>query len=273
MEAPAPPPAVAARGSRKLLLLLLLPPMLLLLLPAEAQKDREPEEGPRAREKACHFYAGGQVYPGEASLLSVADHSLHLSKAKISKPAPSWEGTAVINGEFKELKLTDYRGKYLVFFFYPLDFTFVCPTEIIAFSDRIEEFRSINTEVVACSVDSQFTHLAWINTPRKQGGLGPIKIPLLSDLTHQIAKDYGVYLEDSGHTLRGLFIVDDKGILRQITLNDLPVGRSVDETLRLVQAFQYTDKHGEVCPAGWKPGSETIIPDPAGKLKYFDKLN
>ncbi|XP_006257013.1 peroxiredoxin-4 isoform X1 [Rattus norvegicus] len=191
----------------------------------------------------------------------------------ISKPAPYWEGTAVINGEFKELKLTDYRGKYLVFFFYPLDFTFVCPTEIIAFGDRIEEFKSINTEVVACSVDSQFTHLAWINTPRRQGGLGPIRIPLLSDLNHQISKDYGVYLEDSGHTLRGLFIIDDKGVLRQITLNDLPVGRSVDETLRLVQAFQYTDKHGEVCPAGWKPGSETIIPDPAGKLKYFDKLN
>eukprot|EP00074_Homo_sapiens_P057191 XP_005274495.1 peroxiredoxin-4 isoform X1 [Homo sapiens] len=191
----------------------------------------------------------------------------------VSKPAPYWEGTAVIDGEFKELKLTDYRGKYLVFFFYPLDFTFVCPTEIIAFGDRLEEFRSINTEVVACSVDSQFTHLAWINTPRRQGGLGPIRIPLLSDLTHQISKDYGVYLEDSGHTLRGLFIIDDKGILRQITLNDLPVGRSVDETLRLVQAFQYTDKHGEVCPAGWKPGSETIIPDPAGKLKYFDKLN
>ncbi|KAM4818995.1 peroxiredoxin-4 isoform 3-T3 [Thomomys bottae] len=191
----------------------------------------------------------------------------------VSKPAPYWEGTAVIDGEFKELKLTDYRGKYLVFFFYPLDFTFVCPTEINAFGDRIEEFRSINTEVVACSVDSQFTHLAWINTPRKQGGLGSIKIPLLSDLTHQISKDYGVYLEEAGHTLRGLFIIDDKGILRQITLNDLPVGRSVDETLRLVQAFQYTDKHGEVCPAGWKPGSETIIPDPAGKLKYFDKQN
>uniref|UniRef100_A0A8B9YVT0 thioredoxin-dependent peroxiredoxin n=1 Tax=Buteo japonicus TaxID=224669 RepID=A0A8B9YVT0_9AVES len=168
------------------------------------------------------------------------------SKRKnISKPAPYWEGTAVINGEFKELKLTDYEGKYLVFFFYPLDFTFVCPTEIIAFSDRIEEFRAINTEVVACSVDSKFTHLAWINTPRKQGGLGPMKIPLLSDLTHQISKDYGVYLEDQGHTLRGLFIIDEKRILRQITMNDLPVGRSVDETLRLVQAFQYTDKHGE----------------------------
>ncbi|XP_067579085.1 peroxiredoxin-4 [Pseudorca crassidens] len=272
MEARRPPlrATTSAPGrSRKLLLL----PLLLFLLPAKALRGLEVEERPRTREEECHFYAGGQVYPGEASRVSVADHSLHLSKAKISKPAPYWEGTAVINGEFKELKLTDYHGKYLVFFFYPLDFTFVCPTEIIAFGDRIEEFRSINTEVVACSVDSQFTHLAWINTPRRQGGLGLISIPLLSDLNHQISKDYGVYLEDSGHTLRGLFIIDDKGILRQITLNDLPVGRSVDETLRLVQAFQYTDKHGEVCPAGWKPGSETIIPDPAGKLKYFDKLN
>ncbi|XP_038173323.1 peroxiredoxin-4 isoform X1 [Arvicola amphibius] len=278
------------RWTRKVVLIL--PLLLLFLLRTQALQGLESEERFRTRENECHFYAGGQVYPGEVSRVSVADHSLHLSKAKISKPAPYWEGTAVINGEFKELKLTDYRGKYLVFFFYPLDLcilhgagtqgeretiqkrsTFVCPTEIIAFGDRIEEFRSINTEVVACSVDSQFTHLAWINTPRRQGGLGPIRIPLLSDLNHQISKDYGVYLEDSGHTLRGLFIIDDKGVLRQITLNDLPVGRSVDETLRLVQAFQYTDKHGEVCPAGWKPGSETIIPDPAGKLKYFDKLN
>ncbi|KAK7801489.1 hypothetical protein U0070_017469, partial [Myodes glareolus] len=212
---------------------LILPLLLLFLLRTQALQGSESEERFRTRENECHFYAGGQVYPGEVSRVSVADHSLHLSKAKISKPAPYWEGTAVINGEFKELKLTDYRGKYLVFFFYPLDFTFVCPTEIIAFGDRIEEFRSINTEVVACSVDSQFTHLAWINTPRRQGGLGPIRIPLLSDLNHQISKDYGVYLEDSGHTLRGLFIIDDKGVLRQITLNDLPVGRSVDETLRL----------------------------------------
>ncbi|XP_012511791.1 PREDICTED: peroxiredoxin-4 isoform X2 [Propithecus coquereli] len=260
MEAPLLLPAamIPVPGrSRKFLLLSLL----LFVLPTGPLQGLEAEERPRTRDEECHFYAGGQVYPGEASRVSVADHSLHLSKAKISKPAPYWEGTAVINGEFKELKLTDYRGKYLVFFFYPLDFTFVCPTEIIAFGDRIEEFRSINTEVVACSVDSQFTHLAWINTPRRQGGLGPIRIPLLSDLNHQISKDYGVYLEDSGHTLRGLFIIDDKGILRQITLNDLPVGRSVDETLRLVQAFQYTDKHGEVCPAGWKPGSETIKPE------------
>ncbi|CAF1475078.1 unnamed protein product [Rotaria sp. Silwood1] len=213
---------------------------------------------------------GVAAYPCE-SRPSREPLSLQYSKAQISKPAPTFEGLAVINGEFKEISLNDFKDKYLVLLFYPLDFTFVCPTEIIAFSDRIQEFRNINTEVVAISVDSQFTHLAWINTPREQGGLGKIQIPLLSDLTHQISKDYGVYLQDVGHALRGLFIIDGRGILRQITMNDLPVGRSTDETLRLLQAFQYTDKHGEVCPAGWRPGSDTIIPNPEEKLKYFSK--
>ncbi|KAJ8027160.1 Peroxiredoxin-4 [Holothuria leucospilota] len=222
-------------------------------------------------EQECLSYGGGFVYPGD--IRRSTEHAMHMSKAQISKPAPPFEGTAVVNGEFKDMKLSHFAGKYLVLLFYPLDFTFVCPTEIIAFSDRIAEFSKLNTEVVAISVDSQFTHLAWIKTPRKQGGLGPIKIPLLSDLTHQISKDYGVLLEDLGHTLRGLFIIDGKGILRQITMNDLPVGRSVDETLRLLQAFQYTDTHGEVCPAGWRPGGDTIIPDPDEKLKYFSKQN
>lgn len=218
----------------------------------------------------CYSYPQGHVYPQEAGLSF--GHKLHRSKTQISKPAPFWSGMAVVNGEFKELNLTLFRGKYFVFLFYPLDFTFVCPTEIIAFSDRVNEFKALNTEVVACSVDSHFTHLAWINTPRNQGGVGKINIPLLSDITHEIGQDYGVHLDDLGHSLRGLFIIDSKGLLRQITMNDLPVGRSVDETLRLIQAFQYTDKHGEVCPANWKPGSPTIIPDPAEKLKYFNKL-
>lgn len=167
--------------------------------------------------------------------------------------------------------MADFAGKYLVFFFYPLDFTFVCPTEIIAFSDRAAEFRNIGAEVIGASVDSKFSHLAWTKTPRKEGGLGKMKIPLLSDITKSIGRDYGVLLEDEGVTLRGLFIIDPKGVIRQITINDLPVGRDVDETLRLVQAFQYTDKHGEVCPAGWKAGKDTIIPDPTNKLKYFSK--
>ncbi|XP_064172401.1 peroxiredoxin-1-like [Anguilla rostrata] len=193
--------------------------------------------------------------------------------AKIGQPAPPFQATAVVDGQFKEIKLSDYKGKYLVLFFYPLDFTFVCPTEIVAFSDRAEEFRKIGCEVIAASVDSHFSHLAWINTPRKQGGLGPMKIPLLADLGKSISQDYGVLKEDEGIAYRGLFVIDDKGLLRQITINDLPVGRSVDETLRLVQAFQHTDKFGEVCPAGWKPGSDTIVPDVQKSKVYFSKQN
>jgi len=196
-----------------------------------------------------------------------------MSKLALTKPAPEFRGTAVVDGDFKEISLSDYKGKYLVFFFYPLDFTFVCPTEIIAFSDRADEFRAINCEVVACSTDSQFSHLAWVNTSRKQGGLGEMKIPLLADKTLEIARNYGVLKEEDGVAFRGLFIIDDKGNLRQITINDLPVGRSVDETLRLVQAFQFTDKHGEVCPAGWKPGKETMKPDPKKSKAYFEKVN
>ncbi|XP_072568174.1 peroxiredoxin-2 [Paramormyrops kingsleyae] len=193
--------------------------------------------------------------------------------AKIGHPAPQFSTTAVVDGAFKEVKLSDYRGKYVVLFFYPLDFTFVCPTEIVAFSDRVDEFRKIDCEVIGASIDSQFSHLAWINTPRKEGGLGPMKIPLLADVKKSISRDYGVLKEDEGITYRGLFVIDGKGILRQITINDLPVGRSVDETLRLVQAFQHTDKHGEVCPAGWKPGSDTIIPDVQKSKAYFSKQN
>ncbi|XP_043940687.1 peroxiredoxin-2 [Protopterus annectens] len=192
--------------------------------------------------------------------------------AKIGTPAPEFQATAVINGEFKEIKLSDYRGKYVVFFFYPLDFTFVCPTEILAYSEHASEFQKINCEVIAASVDSQFSHLAWINTPRKEGGLGgSLNIPLVADLTHSIAKEYGVLKEDDGVAYRGLFIIDKKGIVRQITVNDLPVGRNVEETLRLVKAFQYTDEHGEVCPAGWNPGSATIIPDVQKCKAFFSK--
>ncbi|CAN7980932.1 unnamed protein product [Ixodes pacificus] len=192
---------------------------------------------------------------------------------EVLKPAPAFKGKAVVDGQFKDISLADYKGKYLVLFFYPLDFTFVCPTEIIAFSDRADEFRKINTELVAVSVDSHFSHLAWTNTPRKQGGLGKMNIPLLSDFNKQIARDYGVLLEDAGLALRGLFIIDPKGVVRQITVNDLPVGRSVDETLRLVKAFQFVEKHGEVCPAGWQPDSPTIKPDPKSSQEYFSKVN
>ncbi|XP_013789383.1 peroxiredoxin 1-like [Limulus polyphemus] len=189
----------------------------------------------------------------------------------LTKPAPNFSGTAIVDGEFKEIKLSDYKGKYLVLFFYPLDFTFVCPTEIISFSDRVEEFKKIDCEVVACSTDSHFSHLAWVNTPRKEGGLGKMKIPLLADKSLEISKAYGVLKDDEGISFRGLFIIDNHQNLRQITVNDLPVGRSVDETLRLVQAFQFTDKHGEVCPAGWKPGDDTMKPNPSDSKEYFSK--
>jgi len=194
------------------------------------------------------------------------------SKAFVQAPAPDFKADAVVDGKFKTISLSEYRGKWLVLFFYPLDFTFVCPTEIIAFSERIKDFHAIDTEVVGASVDSKFSHLAWINLPRKDGGLGKMNIPLVADLSKQISKDYGVLLP-AGIALRGLFIIDPKGVLRQITVNDLPIGRSVDETLRLVKALQFHEKHGEVCPADWKPGSATMKDNPWDSKTYFSKVN
>lgn len=160
-----------------------------------------------------------------------------------------------------------------VHYIYLIYSTFVCPTEIIAFSDRIDEFRKIGCEVVAASCDSHYSHLAWINTARKEGGLGQMNIPLLADKSMKIARDYGVLDESSGVPFRGLFIIDPKQNVRQVTVNDLPVGRSVDETLRLVQAFQFTDEHGEVCPAGWRPGSKTMKAEPKLSKEYFNAVN
>lgn len=162
---------------------------------------------------------------------------------------------------------TAKQGKWLIIVFYPLDFTFVCPTEIIAFSDRVEEFRKLNCEVVCASVDSVNTHLAWMDTPRNKGGLGKIQIPLIADLTRDMSRAYDVLIKE-GHTLRGMFIIDPEGTLQQVTKNAPPVGRSVDETLRLLQAFQFVAEHGDqVCPVNWTPGSSTI--KPSSKLDYF----
>jgi len=192
--------------------------------------------------------------------------------AFVTQPAPDFKGTAVSpSGEFTQVQLSDYKDKYLVFFFYPLDFTFVCPTEIIAFSDRIQEFKDIGCEVLGCSVDSHFSHLAWTELSRKKGGLGKLNFPILSDLSKNISSEYGVLLKEVGISLRGLFIIDPKGVVRQITVNDLPVGRSVDETLRLIRAFQFNEEHGEVCPAGWNPGDDTIKPTVADSQEYFAK--
>jgi alkyl hydroperoxide reductase subunit AhpC len=194
-----------------------------------------------------------------------------MQTASVQKPAPGWTATAVVDGAFKDVSLADYKGKYVVMLFYPLDFTFVCPTEITAFSDRAGEFEKIGAQVLAISVDSQFSHLAWTKQPRKEGGLGEMKIPLVADLTKDIARDYGVLIEDKGIALRGLFIIDGNGVLRSMTVNDLPVGRSVDETLRVVQGFQYSDEHGEVVPCNWTPGKPTI--DTKKAQEFFSKNN
>jgi len=190
---------------------------------------------------------------------------------RVGQLAPNFESVAVVNNEVKKIKLSDYKGKWIVLFFYPLDFTFVCPTEITAFSDRSHEFREIGAELIGASVDSHFSHLAWVNTPRTEGGLGKIEIPLIGDINKELAKKYGALYGETGFTLRALYIIDPHGKIRHITMNDPPVGRSVDEVLRTLKAFQFTDKHGEVCPVDWKPGSDTIIPDPKKKKKYFEK--
>ena len=191
----------------------------------------------------------------------------------VGKQAPNFQAEAVINGDFKTVNLDDYKGKWKILFFYPLDFTFVCPTEIVAFSNAAKNFNELNAELIACSVDSQFSHLAWTKQPRKEGGLGPIDFPILADMNKQISRDYDVLLEDAGVALRGLFIIDDNDIIQHATINNLGVGRSVDETLRLLEAFQYTAKHGEVCPAGWNRGDDTMKPDPQGSQKWFSSHN
>jgi alkyl hydroperoxide reductase subunit AhpC len=178
--------------------------------------------------------------------------------ARVKELAPCWSGTAVLDGDFQELSSQQYHGKYLVLFFYPNDFTFVCPTELLQLSEKIPAFDKINCAVVACSCDSQYSHLAWCQTEQRRGGLGEVAFPILADPSHKIAGDYGVLVESQGVALRGTFIIDTKGIVRSATVNDMEVGRNIDEILRLVQAFQFTDLHGEVCPEGWRPGEKSV---------------
>jgi len=190
-------------------------------------------------------------------------------RASVGMPAPDFRAMAVVNKQFKEIKLSDYRGRHVVLFFYPLDFTFVCPTEIIAFSNAAGAFADRKTALIGVSVDSHFTHLAWENTPRKEGGLGDVAFPLVSDQTHEISRSYGVLIEDKGVALRGLFLIDREGIVRHMLINDLPLGRSVDEAIRMVDALQFFENNGEVCPANWKPGCATIKPEPEKSKAYF----
>ncbi len=189
---------------------------------------------------------------------------------RVGLPAPDFTATAVVDQEFETVKLSNYRGKYVVVFFYPLDFTFVCPTEITAFSDRYKEFESLNTEILGVSVDSEFSHLAWIQTDRKSGGVGDLNYPLVSDIKKDISAAYNVLDPEAGIALRGLFIIDKEGVIQHATINNLAFGRNVDETLRTLQAIQYVQAHpDEVCPAGWKPGDKTMNPDPVKSKEFF----
>ena len=183
--------------------------------------------------------------------------------------APDFNLEGVLNGRFGHYRLSDYKGKWVVLFFYPLDFTFVCPTEILAFSDRLGEFRKLEAEVLGASVDSKYSHLAWTEKPREQGGIKGLSYPLLEDLKKELATAYGVLAEDGAVALRGLFLIDPEGVVQHATVNNLGVGRSVDETLRVLQAFQHVREHGEVCPADWKPGTKTMKADWEKSKEYF----
>ncbi len=188
----------------------------------------------------------------------------------VGKPAPDFKAKAVVNGKIiNDFSLQNYRGKNVIFFFYPLDFTFVCPTELHAFQECLEEFEKRQTQVIGCSVDSCYSHLAWLNTPRSKGGIEGVDYPLVSDLNKTIARDYDVLMMHEGIAYRGLFLIDKEGIVRHQIVNDLPLGRSVDEALRILDALLYFEKNGEVCPANWQHGKKTFQPSYEGLEKYF----
>jgi peroxiredoxin (alkyl hydroperoxide reductase subunit C) len=188
----------------------------------------------------------------------------------VGKEAPGFDAKAVVDGKIVEgFSLKDLQGKKVLLFFYPLDFTFVCPTELHAFQEKLEEFEKKNCQVIGCSVDSVFTHLAWLKTPKSKGGIEGVDYPLLSDLNKLIAERYGVLIREEGIALRGLFLIDEKGIVRHQVVNDLPLGRSVDEALRMLDALIFFEKHGEVCPANWRQGNKAMKATPEGLAQFF----
>ena len=191
---------------------------------------------------------------------------------QVTQPAPDFTATTVMpDNTFNDnFSLSALKGKYVVLFFYPLDFTFVCPSEIIAFDKKLSEFQSRNCEVVGVSVDSHFSHLAWKNTPVNKGGIGNVQYPLVADLTKSISRDYGVLIDDA-IALRGLFLMDKEGIVQHALVNNLPLGRNVDEAIRLLDALQFTEEHGEVCPANWNKGDEAMKPSAEGVAEYLSK--
>lgn len=190
----------------------------------------------------------------------------------VGKQAPDFSATAVMgNNEINKtfnLK-THISGKYAVIFFYPLDFTFVCPSELIAFNHRLDEFKKRNVEVIGISIDSQYTHLAWKNTPVEKGGIGQVQYPLVADIKHEICRAYDVEFDAAGVAFRGSFLIDRAGVVRHQVVNDLPLGRDIDEMLRVVDALQFTEEHGEVCPAGWSKGKAGMQASTDGVAKYL----
>ncbi len=190
----------------------------------------------------------------------------------VTRQAPDFTATAVMpdNSMKDDFKLSDYRGKYVILFFYPLDFTFVCPSEIIAFDKNLDKFKERGCEVIGASIDSQFSHWAWKNTPVNEGGIGNIQYPLVADLDKKISRQYGVLL-DMGVALRGTFLIDKEGIVRHAVINDLPLGRSIDEALRMVDALKFHEEHGDVCPANWKEGEDAMTPTAEGVADYLAK--
>ncbi len=193
--------------------------------------------------------------------------------AYVCQKAPNFTAAAVLpDGSIKnDFSLSDYAGKYVVIFFYPLDFTFVCPSEILAHNSRVAEFKSRGVQVIGVSIDSQFTHAAWRSTPINNGGIGPIGFPLVADVKHEITQAYGVEHPQAGVALRGSFLIDKDGVVQHMVINNLPLGRNVDEMLRMVDALQFTEEHGEVCPAGWNKGDEGMKPSTAGVASYLSK--
>lgn len=191
----------------------------------------------------------------------------------VTKKAPEFTAQAVMaNNAIEELSLSAYRDRYVLLFFYPLDFTFVCPSEILAFDQALEEFKKRDCDIIGVSVDSQFSHYAWKNTPVQNGGIGNIQFPLVADLDKSISEAYDVLLPE-GISLRGLFLIDKAGVVRHQLVNDLPLGRNVDEAIRILDALQFTEKYGEVCPANWKPGEEAMKPTAEGVAEYLAKNN
>lgn len=189
--------------------------------------------------------------------------------ALVGKKVPDIKAKAVAKDKTFDFSWADYAGKYVVLFFYPLDFTFVCPTELHAFQEKLKEFERRNAQVLGCSVDSSFSHAAWLNTPKNKGGVQGVTYPLLSDMNKDIARAFDVLKEEDGIAYRGLFLIDQTGVIRHQLVNDLPLGRSVDEVLRLLDALIFHEQHGEVCPANWKTGAKAMKPTEQGLAEYF----